>query len=1543
MHHYCLGGCSAPSVCARRSRPVRGVRAGTWCCVSLVSPFPPRVFRAACGRLSRPGAPFPRLLVRHSTRSVRSARSVRLPFWLSPRAPFVCVRSRPRGVRSPPPWVVWRAHLTWSRHWALVGPFNVVRAPLRVLPRSLALSGVLVGGRSGPGSPLLGFGLLGWRLGVPGGGCLGASGVGRSPGPDCPPSGRAAGAGLGRPGWDALPLRLLALWAGCRGRCGVSGVGRSPTPDCPPSGRAARAGVGRPGLGALPFPTARPLGGLPGPVWGVQGRTLSHPRLPALWAGCRGRCGESGVGRSPTPDCPPSGRAAGAGVGRPGSDALPPPTARPLGGLPGPVWGVQGRTLSHPRLPALWAGCRGRCGESGVGRSPTPDCPPSGRAAGAGVGRPGSDALPPPTARPLGGLPGPVWDVRGRALSNPRLPALWAGCRGRCGASGVGRSPAPDCSPSGRAAGAGVGRPGSGALPPPTARPLGGPPGSVWGVRGRTLSQPRLPALWAGCWGRCGASGVGRSPTPDCSPSGRAAGAGVGRPGSGALPPPTARPLGGLPGPVWGVRGRTLSHPRLLALWAGCRGRCGASGVGRSPTPDCSPSGRAAGAGLGHPWSDALPPPTARPLGGLPGPVWGVRSRALSHPRLPALWAGCRGRCGASGVWRSPTADWPPSGRAAGAGVGRLGSDALPPPTARPLGGLPGPVWGVRGRTLSGPRLPALWAGRLGRCGASGVGRSPTPDCPPSGRAAWAGVGRPGSGALPPPTARPLGGLPGPVWGVRGRTLSHPRLPALWAGCQGRCGASGVGRSPTPDCPPSGRAGGAGVGRPGSDALPPPTACPLGGLPGPVWGVRSRTLSHPRLPALWAGCRGRCGASGVGRSPTPDCSPSGRAARAGVGRLWSDALPPPMPALWAGCLGRCGAPGVGRSPIPDCSHSGRAAGAGVGRPGSDTLPPRIARPLGRAAGAGVGRPGSGALPPPTARPLGGVLGPVWGVRGRTLSDHRLPALWAGCRGQRRASGVGRSLTPDCPPSGRAAGAGVGRPGSGALPPPTARPSGGLPGCCACACPAWPGWAGRPPGPVLVRLTFPLALLASLFACLAPSGLGLPCLWLLLGFFASCPTPPLVFFFLPPLCAAHCLLLCVFSGLGCPGPWRPVAPPPPPLFVFGPLPLPVVSGVSCFPVAFGLCAPPPPLFFSCPAALFPAARLLCVFWGVVLCVPCPARSLCCARRLCCFWWLVLLVPGVAAFCWGSAGGSGCPALSSGGVCRLWCPCLVWLSLGVLPVVSRSPVLCPVALCCRVVLCCGALSSFFFLFFFCFSPCWWRWFPVVPRWFWAPGRFRVVSVSVLCLCGAVLVCLRRCSLFGALLPSRGWLVFSVVACCVCVFAVGPGCPVLSPGGSWWLLVSCLGGVLWCVPGCCAAPCCCALRRLALRCCALCCFVLLRLVPPRAVLCPGVLSFVLGSCAFWRCVLSCSPALCVFCCGVSLCGFVRRCALCRVRPGVSCCAFLVVSALCGVAVWPALPRCPASLCCAPWCCAAAWCRGVLSCRLAGFVSCVGVVVPT
>ena len=138
---------AVPRPCVRSARswfgglgPVPGV-------VSL--PFPPS--RPAC------------LALRVAGRSVRVsltlARWYTIPRGLcvlrarsgcpsgSPRVPYcVCVRSRSRGVCSPPPRVRSRAHLARSRHWALVGPFHVVRAPPRVLPQSLAPSGVLGGG-----------------------------------------------------------------------------------------------------------------------------------------------------------------------------------------------------------------------------------------------------------------------------------------------------------------------------------------------------------------------------------------------------------------------------------------------------------------------------------------------------------------------------------------------------------------------------------------------------------------------------------------------------------------------------------------------------------------------------------------------------------------------------------------------------------------------------------------------------------------------------------------------------------------------------------------------------------------------------------------------------------------------------------------------------------------------------------------------------------------------------------------------------------------------------------------------------------------------------------------------------------------------------------------------------------------------------------------------------------------------------------------------------------------------------------------------------
>ena len=1102
----------------------------------------------------------------------------------------------------------------------------------------------------------------------------GASGVGRSPTPDCPPSGRAAGAhyplavgagGCGRGDPSLTPQRALlrAGFAGCRGGTRA------------PGGGASCLGVGRPGSGALPPPTARPLGGLPGPttnllwvrggagvgtrhqphsarpcrlalravgaargrpggappawVWGVRGRAPSNPRLPALWAGCRGPlptgCGCGGV-RAWGPVTNPTARAlafcgggmralgGGAsclGVGRQGSGALPPPAARPVGGLPGPtthwLWvrggaGVGTRHQPHSaRSCILWGrheGSRGGRllpgrGAYGVGRSPTPDCPPSGRAAGTsyplavgaggvrawgpvtnptaralaccgggmralgggasclGVGRPGSGALRPPAARLLGGLRGPT--------------THWLWVRG---GAGVGTCHQPHdarpCRLALRAVGAARGRPG------------GAPPAWVWGVRGRALSNHRLPALWAGCRGPlptgCGCGGV-RAWGPVTNPTERAfaccgggmralgGGAsrlGVGRPGSGALPPPAARPLGGLPGPttdwLW-VRGGagvgTCHQPhsaRSCILWGrheGARGGRllpgrGASGVGRSPTPDCPPSGRAAGAdyllavGAGgvRAWGPVTNP-TARALASWLCAPWGRHEGARGGRLLPG--------CGASGVRRSPTPDCPPCGRAAGAhyplAVG-AGGCGLGDPSPTPQ------------RALLRAGFARCWGGTRA----------------PGGGASCLGVGRPGWGALRPPTARPQGGLPGPtthwlwvrgvaglgtrhqphsahscelalravgaargrpgrappawVWGVRGRALSHPRLPAPWAGCRGPlpigCGCGGL-RARGPVTNPTARVlaccgggmrapgGGAsclGVGRRGSGALPPQTARPLGGLPGPtthwlwvrrgagvgtrdqpqsarscelalravgaargrpggappawVWGVRGRALSHPRLPALWAVCRGPlptgCGCGGV-RAWGPLTNPTARALASWLCALWGRHEGARGGRLLPGCV----ASGVGRSPTPDCPPSGRAAGGhyplavGAGECGRGDPSPTPERALLRA---GFVRCGGGTRAPPAW---------VWGVRGRALSHPRLPALWAGCRGPlptgcgcRGVRAWGPVTNPTAralaccgggmrAPGGGASCLGVGRPGSGALPAPTARPLGGLPG------------------------------------------------------------------------------------------------------------------------------------------------------------------------------------------------------------------------------------------------------------------------------------------------------------------------------------------------------------------------------------------------------------------------------------------------------------------------------------------------------------------
>ena len=158
-----------------------------------------------------------------------------------------------------------------------------------------------------------------------------------------------------------------------------------------------------------------------------------------------------------------------------------------------------------------------------------------------------------------------------------------------------------------------------------------------------------------------------------------------GRLRSGAVPPPTARLLGGLSGSathvlwarVCGCGGRTLS------IWPACRVGAARRGGGGGPSPGGWPATIARGA-----WC-----------------------QALSLPRPPVLWSGRPG-------FRDPCV---PGAVSAGVGTQQR------PHNVRPCGPALLAVGVAEGRPRGGC-LPPLW-------GASEVRRCPSPDCPPAEQA----------------------------------------------------------------------------------------------------------------------------------------------------------------------------------------------------------------------------------------------------------------------------------------------------------------------------------------------------------------------------------------------------------------------------------------------------------------------------------------------------------------------------------------------------------------------------------------------------------------------------------------------------------------------------------------------------------------------------------------------------------------------------------------------------------------------------------------
>ena len=225
----------------------------------------------------------------------------------------------------------------------------------------------------------------------------------------------------------------------------------------------------------------------------------------------------------------------------------------------------------------------------------------------------------------------------------------------------------------------------SGAVPPPAARPLG-----------RAAGVPRPVCPWCG---RCGCGDP--APAPQRAPLR----AGVARCWGGRRASP-----GGLPSTVVrGVCGQALPLPRLPAHWAGCWGppatccgrRCVHVGAQHCPLGLHALWGlRAAGVVGG------------RPRGGWPATVVrGVWCRALSLPQLPVLWGGQPG-------FQDPCVPG-----AVGAGMGTQHW----PHSVRPCGPALLAVGVAEGRPRGGC-LPPLW-------GASEARRSPSLDCPPTGRA----------------------------------------------------------------------------------------------------------------------------------------------------------------------------------------------------------------------------------------------------------------------------------------------------------------------------------------------------------------------------------------------------------------------------------------------------------------------------------------------------------------------------------------------------------------------------------------------------------------------------------------------------------------------------------------------------------------------------------------------------------------------------------------------------------------------------------------
>ena len=399
--------------------------------------------------------------------------------------------------------------------------------------------------------------------------------------------------------------------------------------------------------------------------------------------------------------------------------------------------------------------------------------------------------------------------------------------------------------------------------------------------------------------------------------------------------------------------------------------------------------------------------------------------------------------------------------------------------------------------------------------------------------------------------------------------------------------------------------------------------------------------------------------------------------------------------------------------------------------------------------------------------------------------------------------------------------------------------------------------------------------------------------------------PFFFFFFPLVARPHFSWVSLVPGPRCPGPWRCV------LFVLLASRSSALCGLSpplWFPpgrslLSCGCCPPPLPfcvsLFFSLPlgAPFFSlVARPRCLLvslvsgpgalgLGAVCCLfwwpPAPQLSvrspLFCGSRLDVGCFLVFAAPPLCLAVFVAA--ARCPVffslLVSGSRSLLPLPPLVRVWCLVLSGVAalRCPSVLRAVLWCLALLCCGLLRAVR-----CLLGC---------------LLLRFATLSVAAACRAV-----------SLVVPSGWVVRGVACCLVLVcFAV-------------------CRAVL-CVPGCGAAPRCCASCLQVLCCCVLCCFVAF-------VWCCCLLCRVL-----WRCPSPWGPVLW----GAVFCGVPPRCVLCAVcvlswRAGASGCSPLccVLCVSWGVALCVLCPLCSVR-CCVPLC----WCACVVL-----FVWCALLLTP-